>query len=269
MADATFKLIGVVRGNATTMTKSTDSSPEGRAKAEVQIEDITGLKATWGTFHVSIAKDLELGKWYEFEVSTPARKEGQGVWHNLEGVVRGPIEKPVEGTTGHQEAELATGPAHTVKSDAQFKIERTSLQRQGALGIVTRLIEHGVAMNELAGVVDHLLEQATKVEAFYERDIEQPAVPKAKRQRKAPEQPTVEQPAAEAPKEEAPASTNGHIPEFPNVGKLLTWFTGAYKGKTSKDLCELVGVDAPTDIEDYDAAAQMVIDNFGAPAAVA
>ncbi len=274
MADATYKLIGVVRGNATAMTKATDASPEGRPKAEVQIEDITGLKATWGTFHVSIAKDLELGRWYEFEVSTPARKEGQGVWHNLEGVVRGPIEKPEPGTTGHQQAEASTGPAHTVKSDQQFKIERTSLQRQGAMGIVLRLMEVGITMDKMDETITDVLKHAETIEAFYERPISEQEPPKQRKSRaKAPEQPKLEEPEAKAkpPKDEtaASASTNGHIPEFANVGKLLTWFTASYKGKTSKDLCEVVGVDSPQDIDDYDAAAQMAIDNFGAPAAVA
>lgn len=269
MADATYKLIGVVRGNAMAMTKPTDASPDGREKAEVQIEDVTGMKATWGTFHVSIAKDLQLGKWYEFEVATPARKEGQGVWHNLEGVIRGPIEKPAQGTTGHQEAEAATGPAHTVKSDAQFKIERTSLQRQGAMGIVLRLMEAGISLDNMGETITEVLKHAETIEAFYERPIAEQEAPKAKRERKAPEQPELEEPAANADpaKEETAVSTNGHIPEFPNVGKLLTWFTAAYKGKTSKDLCDLVGVKAPTDIDDYDAAAQMVLDNWGAPAA--
>ena len=265
MGDATYKLIGVVRGNATTMTKATDASPDGRAKAEVQIEDVTGMKATWGTFHVSMAKDLELGKWYEFEVATPAKAQGQGVWHNLEGVVRGPIEKPAPGTTGHQEAEAATGPAHTVKSDQQFKIERTSLQRQGALGIVTRLIEHGVGMNELAGVVDRLLEEAVKVEAFYERDIEQPAAPKSKGSPAKAEQSklSVQEPEVQT------APTNGaepQVPEFTHVGNLLTWFTRTFTGKTSRDLCELVGVKAPTDIEDFAAAAEAAKAKWGVAA---
>lgn len=266
MADETYKLIGVVRGNAMATTKPTDASPEGRAKAEVQIEDVSGLKATWGTFHVSIAKDLQLGKWYEFEVATPPRKEGQGVWHNLEGVVRGPIDKPAPGTTGHQEAEAATGPVHTVKSDQQFKIERTSLQRQGAMGIVLRLMEAGIPMDEMEKTITEVLKHAETIESFYERPIAEQEASTPKRSRgKAPEQPKLEEPA----KDEAPVPTNGHIPEFPNVGKLLTWFTAAYQGKTSKDLCELVGVDSPQDIDDYDGAAQMAIDNFGAPAAVA
>ncbi len=269
MADATYKLIGAVRGIAATTTKPTDASPEGRAKAEIQIEDVTGMKATWGTFHVSIAKDLVLGKWYEFEVATPPRKEGQGVWHNLEGVVRGPIDKPAEGTTGHQEASAATGPAHTVKSDQQFKIERTSLQRQGAMGIVLRLMEVGIPMDKMEKTITEVLKHAETIESFYERPIAEQEAPKQKRSRKAPEQTKLEEPKAEPPTDETPASTNGHIPEFADLGKLLTWFTRSYKGKTSKDLCDLVGVVSPQDIDDYDAAAQMAMDNFGAPATVA
>lgn len=269
MADGTYKLIGVVRGNATTMTKATDSSPEGRAKAEVQIEDVNGLKATWGTFHVSIAKELQLGKWYEFEVATPPRKEGQGVWHNLESVIRGPIEKPAPGTTGHQEAEAATGPAHTVKSDQQFKIERTSLQRQGAMGIVLRLMEVGITMENMGDTITEVLKHAETIETFYERPIAEQEAPKQKRSRKAPEQ--TKQPELEAPARAAAGapSTNGHesaVPEFANVGKLLTWFTGEFRGKTSHDLCDLLGVKAPVDIEDYDAAARLAQEKWGTAA---
>jgi hypothetical protein len=269
MADATYKLIGVVRGNATTMTKATDASPEGRAKAEVQIEDVNGLKVTWGTFHVSIAKDLQLGKWYEFEVATPARKEGQGVWHNLESVICGPIDKPAPGTTGHQEAEAATGPAHTVKSDQQFKIERTSLQRQGAMGIVLRLMEVGISLDKMEETITEVLKHAETIETFYERPIAEQEAPKQKRSRKAPEE--AKQPELEAP---APAaagapSTNGHeskVPEFAHLGALLTWFTGAFKGKTSHDLCDLVGAKDPASIDDWGAAARAAQEKWGTAA---
>ncbi len=263
MADERYNLIGVVRANGAKTTTPKDGS-EGKPFAEVQIEDINGMKAVWTTFHVSLATPLQLGKWYEFEVSTPAKKEGSGIWHNLEKVIRGPMEKPAAGTQGGEVAMAATGPAPTVKTDAQFKIERTSLQRQGALGIVTRLIEHGIGMNELSGVVDKLLEEAIKVEAFYERAVDQPAAP-AKRSC------VKTQPQVKLPEEEAEARTDDakaaevdalgvdhpepeRVPAFANVGQLITKVTTEHKGKTSGDLCVLLGVDKPMDITDYDGA---------------
>ncbi len=270
MADK-FNLIGVVRGINNTTTKASDAHPDGRPKLEVEIEDMVGAKAKWGTFHVSIAKDLQVGKWYEFEVATPPRQgEGRsGVWNNLESVVRGPMPKPEAGTQGGEAAMAATGPSHTVKSDAQFKIERTSLQRQGAMGIVLRLMELGITLPQMAETLDEVLKHATTVEAFYERDIEQPAPTTKKRQRKEPEQVKLATEAASKPEDrtdeakEAEVEAMGtdrakpeRVPAFANVGELMMKVTGQFKGKTSGDLCALLEVKRPVDIEklDLDAA---------------
>ncbi len=270
MADK-FNLIGVVRGNATSTTKPSDAHPEGRPKAEVQIEDITGVKATWGTFKVSTAKDLELGKWYEFEVMTPPKKEGGGIWHNLEKVIRGPMEKPETGSRGEAAAMAATGPAHTVKTDAQFKIERTSLQRQGAMGIVVRLVEAGIALDDLGPAVATILEHAATVERFYERDVSEEAVPakgsigrvprrKAEAKATLPSDAGEEAPAVEPPSDSKNGSATDEelealgAPRFENAGALMMAVTSEFKGKTSGDLCKLVGVERPVDIEDYDGA---------------
>lgn len=263
MADATYKLVGVVRSNGSKMTTPKDGG-EGKPYAEVEIEDVVGMKVKWTTFHVSVVTPLQLGKWYEFEVSTPAKKGG-GVWHNLESVVRGPMQKPDPGTTGHEAASAAIGPAHTVKSDHQFKIERTSLQRQGAMGIVLRLMEVGIPMNQMEETITEVLKHSETIEAFYERPIAEQEAPKQKRSRKAPEQ--AELPARE-PEAHAP-STNGtelQVPEFAHLGALLTWFTGEFKGKTSHDLCELMKVKAPSDIEDYAAAAEAAKAKWGTAA---
>ncbi len=277
MADERYNLIGVVRANGAKTTTPKDGS-EGKPFAEVQIEDINGMKVTWTTFQTSMAQPLVLGKWYEFEVATPAKKEGSGVWHNLEKVIRGPMEKPEAGTKGEEAAVAATGPAHTVKSDAQFKIERTSLQRQGALGIVTRLIEHGIGMAELPDVVDKLLEEAVKVEAFYERAIDQPAAPaKRKTQGKAAaktppaeetkEDPSEEQRAKNAEVEAlgAPREEPERVPAFGDVGKLLMKVTSTWKGKSSGDLCRIMKVDKPVEIEDFDAAWAKAVEEWGEP----
>ncbi len=283
MADERYNVIGVVRGKGEKVTTPKDGG-EGKAFAEVQIEDINGMKVTWTTFHVTIAQPLQLGKWYEFEVATPSKKEGGGVWHNLEKVIRGPIDKPVVGTQGGEAAVAATGPAHTVKSDAQFKIERTSLQRQGALGIVTRLIEHGIGVEELGGVVDRLLEEAVKVEAFYERAIDQPAAPAKREARKA--NPKVD--AATGPSEAevsvsdedtakdaevealgAPRDELERVPVFSTTGQLMMKVTSTWRGKTSGDLCEIVGVKKPVEIEDLDAAWAKAVEAWGEPVEVA
>lgn len=286
MADERYNLIGVVRANGAKMTKPKDGS-EGKSYAEVQIEDINGMKVMWTTFQLSVAQPLLLGKWYEFEVATPGKKEGGGVWHNLEKVIRGPMPKPEAGTQGGEAAMASTGPGHTVKTDAQFKIERTSLQRQGAMGIVLRLMELGVTLPQMGDTVEEVLKHAATVEAFYERDIEQPAPATKKRSRKAEQGKLATEPATEPDDrtddrtDEAKAaevdamgadkseSEPERMPAFANGGELMMKVTSTWRGKSSSDLCELLKVKRPVEITDLDAAWAKAVEEWGEPAEVA
>ncbi len=285
MADERYNLIGVVRANGAKTTTPKDGG-EGKAYAEVQIEDINGMKVVWTTFHMSMAQPLVLGKWYEFEVATPAKKEGSGVWHNLEKVIRA-VDKPAAGTKGEEAAVAATGPAHTVKSDAQFRIERTSLQRQGAMGIVLRLMELGVTLPQMEETLVEVLKHAATVEGFYERAIDQPApAAKAKRERKAPQQGKLATEADAEPLAEVEARTDDakaaeveemgvdhpgpeRVPAFANGGELMMKVTSTWRGKSSSDLCELLKVKRPVEITDLDAAWAKAVKEWGEPEEVA
>ncbi len=67
----------------------------------------------------------------------------------------------------------------------------------------------------------------------------------------------------------APREEPERVPVFSTTGQLMMKVTSTWKGKTSGDLCQIVGVQKPVEIEDLDAAWAKAVEEWGDPADVA
>lgn len=262
-----FKIIGLCLG------VRTEAGGEGTGVAFAMIKiQHDGTTNEWKCWSTSEAKKCDAGNWYEFEVSTPPRKEGAGVWHNVNKVI-GPAEKPVANGGGP-----GAQASHPLKTDVQFAKERIGMNRHGAikhvltaLGLAPNLTDPGP--QTLSDFMDMVMGEAERLEAWYMRDPGQPASeapkPKAERVVRNSVGASLDDPQemTQLTSDTAPA-TNGHaVTTFANIGELLTLLRKDFnKGPT--DLCKLVGVDEVKEIKDFAATYKIAVEAWGTPVEV-
>ena len=258
-----FKIIGLCLG------VRTEAGGEGSDKSWAMIKiQHEGTTTEWKCWSTEEAKKADAGKWYEFEVTTPPKQQGNGVWHNVNKVL-GPAQQPTAngGGPGAQQS-------HPLKSDVQFAKERIGMNRHGAvkhvltaLGLAPHLTD--AAPQTLSEFMDMVMGEAERLEAWYQRDPGQPASEAAKGKAG---KPAINTPRSkeEAVQQagEAVAEANGHsVQTFAHVGELLTLLKKEYnKGPT--DLCKLVGVDEIKEIKDLPATYKIAAEAWGTPVEV-
>lgn len=167
MADR-FDIIAKIAGKTEGETKSNKST------IKLELEESDGKKFTWTSFHVSEYQTLKVGSTHQFTVSRPPNKDTQfQPYRNLEKYV-GPAEMPASGemtSYGQGVPTSGTGgggpPGNRGASPADRYAERISIESQGSIGTVLRLIESGMTLEQAEEAIPKVLELALKVEEHH------------------------------------------------------------------------------------------------------
>lgn len=172
MADK-FDIIAKIAGKTEGLTQS--EKPKETIKLELEESD--GKKFSWMGFHVSEYQLLKIGSVHRFTVSRPVNKDtSKQPYRNLEGYV-GPAEMPASGEmTSYGQgvapgtpgaAPLGPGRSGGGQSPADRHAERISIESQGSIGTVLRMIESGMTLEEVASALPTVLELALTVEQHH------------------------------------------------------------------------------------------------------
>ena len=244
---------------------------EGQTKAEkpkdtitLELEESDGKKFSWKGFHVSEFQTLKIGSVHRITVSrTPNSDPKFQPWRNLESYV-GPAEMPASGEMTSYGQGMASGtPGATGgpggrggggPSPADRWNERISIESQGSIGTVLRMIESGMTLEEVASALPTVLELALTVEEHYAQ---------APKRRPAPAAVVASAPAgspsANGATSKPKADVDG-IENVENLGQFLTLCQKRYPAHTAtlrKDI-EVALHMVLDDITDYnDAWAQL------------
>ncbi len=170
MADR-FDIIAKIAGKTEGETQSKKST------IKLELEESDGKKFTWTSFHVSEYQTLKIGSVHQFTVSRPPNKDTQfQPYRNLEKYV-GPAEMPASGEMTSYGQGMASGtPGATGgpgrgggggPSPADRWNERISIESQGSIGTILRLIESGMTLEEAEANLPKVLELALKVEEHH------------------------------------------------------------------------------------------------------
>ncbi len=172
MADK-FDIIAKIAGKTEGRTQS--DKPKDTIKLELEESD--GKKFSWTSFHVSEFQTLKIGSTHRFTVSRKPHKDPKSQpYRNVEAHV-GPAEMPASGemtslgkgmptdTAGAAGGGGAAGNRGT--SPADKYAELISIESQGSIGTILRLIESGMTLEEAEEAVPKVLELALKVEQHH------------------------------------------------------------------------------------------------------
>lgn len=172
MADR-FDIIAKIAGK----TEGQTQSEKPKETIKLELEESDGKKFTWTSFHVSEFQTLKVGSVHRFTVSRPPNKDTTfKPYRNLEAHV-GPAEMPAFG----EMTSLGQGiPTDTVEaaggggaagnrgtSPADKYAELISIESQGSIGTVLRLIESGMTLEQAEEALPKVLELALKVEEHH------------------------------------------------------------------------------------------------------
>lgn len=167
-----FDIIAKIAGKTEGRTQS--DHPKDTIKLELEESD--GKKFTWTSFHVSEFQTLKIGSTHRFTVSRPPNKDTTyNPYRNLEAYV-GPAEMPASGemtSLGQGVPSTATGGGGGVPggnrgpSPADRHAERISIESQGSIGTILRMIESGMTLEEVASALPTVLELALTVEQHH------------------------------------------------------------------------------------------------------
>ncbi len=258
MADK-FDIIAKIVGK----TEGQTQSDKPKETIKLELEESDGKKFTWTSFHVSDFQTLKIGSVHRFTVSRPPNKDTAfNAYRNLEAYV-GPAEIPASGemTSLGQGVPSTTGGGgggpggNRGPSPVDRYAERISIESQGSVGTILRLIESGMTLEEAEEALPKVLELALKVEDHHAG---------APIRRPAPAAVVANTPAG------SPPSTNGATPKpkadvdgiqnVENLGQFLTLCRKKYpahKDTLRKDI-EVALHMVLDDITDYnDAWAQL------------
>ena len=171
MADK-FDIIAKIAGK----TEGQTQSDKPKETIKLELEESDGKKFTWTSFHVSDFQTLKIGTVHRFTVSRPANKNTEfNAYRNLEAYV-GPAEMPASGemtSLGQGASSSTTGGGAGVPggnpgpSPADRHAERISLESQGSVGTILRLIESGMTLEQAEEALPKVFELALKVEEHH------------------------------------------------------------------------------------------------------
>ena len=169
MADK-FDIIAKIAGK----TEGQTQSDKPKETIKLELEESDGKKFTWTSFHVSDFQTLKIGSTHQFTVSRVPNKDPKyQPYRNLEAYI-GPAEMPASGemtSLGQgMPAESTGGGAPSGSrgaSPADRQAERISIESQGSIGTILRLIESGMTLEQAEEALPKLLELALKVEQHH------------------------------------------------------------------------------------------------------
>ena len=254
-----FDIIAKIAGKTEGQTQS--EKPTDTIKLELEESD--GKKFTWTSFHISEYQTLKIGSTHRFTVSRPVNKDtSKQPYRNLEAYV-GTAEMPASGemtSYGQGMALGAAGPTGTPgrggggPSPADRWNERISIDSQGSVGTVLRMIESGMTLEEVASALPTVLKLALTVEEHHAQ---------APKRRPAPVAVVASAPAGSPSANGATSKPKGEVDGIENVenlGQFLTLCQKKYPAHTAtlrKDI-EVALHMVLDDIVDYtDAWAQL------------
>lgn len=258
MADR-FDIIAKIAGK----TEGQTQGDKPKETIKLELEESDGKKFTWTSFHVSEFQTLKIGTVHQFTVSRVPNKDPKyQPYRNLEGYV-GPAEMPASGemTSYGQGVPAAAGGSTGAPgrggggaSPADRWNERISIESQGSIGTVLRMIESGMTLEEVASALPTVLELALTVEQHHAG---------APKRRPAPAAGVTNAPAGSPSANGAtskPKAEVGGIENVENLGQFLTLCQKKYPAHTAtlrKDI-EVALHMVLDDITDYnDAWAQL------------
>lgn len=259
MADK-FDIIAKIAAKTEGLTQS--EKPKETIKLELEESD--GKKFTWMAFHVSEFQPLKIGSVHRFTVSRPPNKDtSKSPFRNLEAYV-GPAEMPASGQmTSYGQGTGGAGPTGGAPgrsggggpSPIDRWNERISIESQGSIGTVLRMIESGMTLEEVASALPTVLELALTVEEHHAQAPKRRPAPAAVAAQAAPAGSPSTNGATSKPKAEV-----GGIENVENLGQFLTLCQKKYPAHTAtlrKDI-EVALHMVLDDIVDYtDAWAQL------------
>ena len=172
MADK-FDIIAKIAGK----TEGQTQSEKPKETIKLELEESDGKKFTWTSFHVTAFQPLKIGTVHQFTVSRAPNKDTKyQPYRNLEDYV-GPAQMPASGEMTSLGQGMPTdtpgspgGPGRGGgggPSPADRWNERISIESQGSIGTVLRMIESGMTLEEAEANLDKVLELALKVEAHH------------------------------------------------------------------------------------------------------
>ncbi len=170
MADR-FDIIAKIAGK----TEGQTQSDKPKETIKLELEESDGKKFTWTSFHVSDFQTLKIGSVHRFTVSRPPNKDTAfKPYRNLEAHV-GPAEMPAFGemTSLGQGIPTESGgggggaAGKSGPSPADTYAELISIESQGSIGTILRLIESGMTLEQAEEALPKVLELALKVEEHH------------------------------------------------------------------------------------------------------
>ncbi len=249
MADK-FDIIAKIAGKTEGLTQS--EKPKETIKLELEESD--GKKFSWMGFHVSEFQTLKIGSVHRFTVSRPVNKDtSKQPYRNLEGYV-GPAEMPASGEmTSYGQgtapdtpgaAPLGPGRSGGGPSPADRHSERISIESQGSIGTILRLIESGMTLEKAEEALPKVLELALKVEEHHAE---------APKRRPAPAAVVANTPAASPSANGATSKPKAEVDGIENVQNLGQFLTLVRKKYPAREA---------TLRKDIEVALHMVLDDI-------
>ncbi len=171
MADR-FDIIAKIAGK----TEGQTQSEKPKETIKLELEESDGKKFTWTSFHVSEFQTLKIGTVHQFTVSRVPNKDPKyQPYRNLEDYV-GPAQMPASGEMTSLGQGIPTdtpgatgGPSRGGggASPTDRWNERISMESQGSIGTILRMIESGMTLEEVASALPTVLELALTVEEHH------------------------------------------------------------------------------------------------------
>lgn len=170
MADR-FDIIAKIAGK----TEGQTQSDRPKETIKLELEESDGKKFTWTSFHVSEFQTLKIGTVHKFNVSRVPNKDPKyQPYRNLEAYV-GTAEMPASGemtSLGQGMPAESTGGGgapggNRGTSPVDRHAERISIESQGSVGTILRMIESGMTLEEVASALPTVLELALTVEQHH------------------------------------------------------------------------------------------------------
>lgn len=170
MADR-FDIIAKIAGK----TEGQTQSDKPKETIKLELEESDGKKFTWTSFHVSDFQTLKIGTVHRFTASRVPNKDPKyQPYRNLEAYV-GTAEMPASGemtSLGQGMPAESTGGGgapggNRGASPVDRHAERISIESQGSVGTILRMIESGMTLEEVASALPTVLELALTVEQHH------------------------------------------------------------------------------------------------------